>query len=243
MIPTAIGEGEGCRLRGGRWKWLLPAGFALLTACTANDTYRTGREPVIAPESAETSRPATFVYECEPDFEFVARQNGDQVDLFLPDRRLTLQRAPASTLAIYGGEEGAAFSIFGESARLEIAPDRSYNCVNNPARAVWEEAKLRGVDFRATGNEPGWYLEIANGKSILFVTDYGARRHVFPATEPRIHQEAAMTVFETANDAHALSVTLRGEGCRDTMSGAAFATRVSVRLDKEDYTGCGMSLD
>lgn len=238
MITTAIDE-TGCRrLQGLRRAWLLAMGLAVLSACAAKEA-RQASEPVIA----ETSEATTVVYECEPDFEFVAQLKDGQAKLFLPDRTLTLHRAPASTLAIYGGEGGTAFSIFGESARLEVAPDRSYNCVSNPRRAVWEAARLRGVDFRATGNEPGWLLEITEGGTILFVTDYGERRYEFPTPEPRIHQEVAMTVFQAGNDAHALSVTLRGEGCQDTMSGAMFDTQVSVRLDGEDYAGCGKILN
>ncbi len=241
MISTTI-EQMGCRrLRGLRRAWLLPVGLALLSACTAKDA-RQASEPVVASESVETSGVTTIVYECEPAFEFVAQLKDGQAELFLPDRTLTLQRAPASTLAIYGGEGGTAFSIFGESARLEVAPDRSYSCASDPGRAVWEAARLRGVDFRATGNEPGWLLEITEGETILFVTDYGERRYEFRTPEPRVHQKVAMTVFQAGNDAHALSVTLRGEGCQDTMSGAMFDTRVSVRLDEDDYTGCGKTL-
>ena len=38
---------------------------------------------------------------------------------------------------------------------------------------VWHEAKLRGVLFRAIGQEPGWLLEITDGSEILLVTGYG----------------------------------------------------------------------
>ena len=34
---------------------------------------------------------------------------------------------------------------------------------------VWHKAKLRGVAFRAIGQEPGWLLEITNGKEIVLV--------------------------------------------------------------------------
>lgn len=241
MISTAIGKMDCRRLRGLPRVWLLAAGFALLSACAAKDA-RQASEPVIAETSGETSEATTVVYECEPAFEFVAQLKDGQAELFLPDRTLALQRAPASTLAIYGGEGGTAFSIFGENARLEVAPSQSYSCASNPRRAVWAAARLRGVDFRATGNEPGWLLEITEGGTILFVADYGERRYEFPTPEPRVHQGVSMTVFQAANDAHALSVTLRGEGCQDTMSGVMFDTRVSVRLDEEDYTGCGKAL-
>ncbi len=44
----------------------------------------------------------------------------------------------------------------------------------------WHAAKLRGVAFRAIGQEPGWLLEIKNGEEILIVTDYGKNKNSFP---------------------------------------------------------------
>ena len=45
---------------------------------------------------------------------------------------------------------------------------------------VWHAAKLRGVAFRAIGQEPGWLLEITNGEEILLVTDYGKNKKSYP---------------------------------------------------------------
>lgn len=59
----------------------------------------------------------------------------------------------------------------------------------------WEEAKRRGVDFRAVGDEPGWWLEIERGERIEFVTDYGATRVYTPGPEPRIDPQARGTPY------------------------------------------------
>jgi len=34
---------------------------------------------------------------------------------------------------------------------------------------IWVDAKLRGVYFRAVGNEPGWNLEISAGGAMVQV--------------------------------------------------------------------------
>ena len=112
----------------------------------------------------------------------------------------------------------------------------------DPRRSVWEHAKLEGVDFRAVGNEPGWLLEIRNGRSILLVSDYGARRDRFPAPEPRVETDAARTRYETREGDHRLTVVLEGRSCRDSMSGEAFETRVTVTLDDRTLRGCGRAL-
>ena len=41
----------------------------------------------------------------------------------------------------------------------------------NRRAAIWAQAKLDGVDFRATGNEPGWKLEITEGRQIRCIHD------------------------------------------------------------------------
>jgi hypothetical protein len=42
------------------------------------------------------------------------------------------------------------------------------------ARNVWHAAKLRGVAFRAIGQEPGWLLEMTTGEKILGAGNWGA---------------------------------------------------------------------
>ena len=68
----------------------------------------------------------------------------------------------------------------GDEAMLEVGKKRHVHCKNNRAEAIWEDAKLRGVDFRAVGNEPGWHLELTAGEKVVFVGDYGTTRQEFP---------------------------------------------------------------
>ena len=84
---------------------------------------------------------------------------------------------------------------------------------------VWQKAKLRGVSFRAIGQEPGWLLEITNGKEILLVTDYGQNRVSLPYVEPVVDQAARRTERDgkgvTIREKTRLSVTIvsvRGRG-------------------------------
>lgn len=53
----------------------------------------------------------------------------------------------------------------GTVALLEVGGADYSDCVLDRRASVWEEAKLRGIAFRATGNEPGWHLEIMPGES------------------------------------------------------------------------------
>jgi uncharacterized membrane protein len=104
---------------------------------------------------------------------------------------------------------------------------------------VWHEAKLRGVAFRAIGQEPGWLLEIKNGEEILVVTNYGQNRNLFPYVDPREDKAARKTVFQV--DANT-SVLIEGKPCRDSMSGDSFDTSVTVTLGEQVFKGCGRAL-
>ena len=105
---------------------------------------------------------------------------------------------------------------------------------------VWHAAKLRGVAFRAIGQEPGWLLEITNGEEILIVTDYGETRFSLPFVEPVVFQEERRT--EYVLDSHDTVVEIRGVRCTDTMSGEEFEVSVTIRQPDRELHGCGRAL-
>jgi uncharacterized membrane protein len=105
---------------------------------------------------------------------------------------------------------------------------------------VWHKAKLRGVAFRAVGQEPGWLLEITNGVEILLVTDYGENRTSYPYVEPIVHQEERRTEFFTSDDG--TIVEIRGVPCRDSMSGEEFEVSVTIKQTDRELIGCGRAL-
>ena len=119
------------------------------------------------------------------------------------------------------------------SEREEIFDESS---INN----VWHKAKLRGVAFRAIGQEPGWLLEITNGIEILLVTDYGEQRTSYPYVEPVVHQEERRTEFIAGDDGTVIEI--RGVPCTDTMSGEEFEVSVTIKQTDRELQGCGRAL-
>ena len=104
---------------------------------------------------------------------------------------------------------------------------------------VWHKARLRGVAFRAIGQEPGWLLEIKNGEEILIVTNYGQNKMAYPYVEPQEDKAARRTVFQVDADT---SVLIEGKPCSDTMSGEKFQTSVTVKTAGKTLKGCGRAL-
>lgn len=105
---------------------------------------------------------------------------------------------------------------------------------------VWHQAKLRGVAFRAVGQEPGWLLEITNGEEILLVTDYGQNRNKYPYVEPVEYKAERRTQFVL--ERYGVTVEIRGERCTDVMSGEAFEVSVAIIMKEGRLEGCGRAL-
>ena len=104
---------------------------------------------------------------------------------------------------------------------------------------VWHAARLRGVAFRAIGQEPGWLLEIINGEGILLVTDYGKNRKSLPYVQPQEDKAARKTVFLLDDSS---SVLIEGKPCTDSMSGESFEVTVTVTQGEKTLQGCGRAL-
>lgn len=105
---------------------------------------------------------------------------------------------------------------------------------------VWHKAKLRGVAFRAVGQEPGWLLEITNGEEIVLATDYGENRQSLPYVDPIVHQDERRTEFIL--DSYNTTIEIRGEHCTDSMSGESFEVTVTIFLQGRELHGCGRAL-
>jgi len=211
----------------------------LLLACANSATHND--ITVESRKQQDQSTAKTYVYECSDGYGFVARVQGEKVWLFLPGKTISLPHVPSGSGAKYS-EDQITYWSKGDEALLEIGSDKHTKCKNNRAKAIWEDAKLSGVDFRAIGNEPGWNLEIIMRDRIVFVGNYGQNRYEFITTGPSIDQQARTTVYEVQNDTHEMSVIIVGRRCRDTMSGEAFETTVTVILDGKKYQGCGKAL-
>jgi putative lipoprotein len=104
----------------------------------------------------------------------------------------------------------------------------------------WEDARSRGIDFRAVGQEPGWFAEIDDGKSIYVFADYGEKKVTTPAPAPR--DSAGVRLYEVTKEATRLTIRIETVPCADAMSGEQMTHTVTMNLDGREYRGCGRRL-
>ncbi len=194
--------------------------------------------PFVNREPDETVSASTYYFECDDQLSFVARVEEAHAWLFMQDVTVNLPRRPSASGKKYQST-GYLFWIKGDGALLES--DRRRQCENNRGRAVWEAARLDGVDFRAVGNEPGWLLELA-GDQVVLETDYGTSRYEFRTPPADVDVAARLTRYQVVENGQELSLELKGQRCTDTMSGEIFPTRVSITLNGRILRGCGRAL-
>jgi putative lipoprotein len=210
-----------------------------LAACSVGDLR--GGPLAGAADFHPDERPlaTTLVYDCN-GYDFVARLGPGEMALWLPERYLVLPQVRSASGTLY--EEGdVSFWSKGDDAMLTADGQSHQNCYLQPERVPWEDARRRGVDFRAVGNEPGWYLEVRSGRQLLFVAQEGMLRVMVPdAEDDSVDTER---VYHGAADAHNLQVRIEQQPCVDTMSGGTFPDQVLVTLDGTRYQGCGQSLE
>jgi len=177
----------------------------------------------------------TYVFECASGSEFVVDINEDGSWLLLEQQ--TLKLTEPGGLVSYTAP-GMELLIHGENAVLREVGKTTLFCKNNKKRAIWEHAKLSGVDFRAVGNEPGWSLELIAGRKIIFISNDGSDRVERPLPEAITNQAARTTRW----DADGLTIEATGKTCRDEMSGEAYESTITVFWKNKQFHGCGKAL-
>jgi heat shock protein HslJ/uncharacterized membrane protein len=172
-----------------------------------------------------------------PVFVLVPVLGGD-VALELDRDVLRLTRQPTGSGARYSDGKVTVWNK-GREASLDVG-GLTYRCTESRAGSIRADARLRGVDFRATGNEPGWALEVLQDR-IVFLDQGGARLTV-PRPAPQVDPESGETVYAAETDGHRLRVLIRERECVDSMSGERAESSVAVEMDGRAYRGCGYAL-
>ncbi|HKP29405.1 MAG TPA: hypothetical protein VJU15_08370, partial [Gemmatimonadales bacterium] len=139
-------------------------------------------------------------------------------------------RTVADTLELSCGQ--GAWKAFG--ARLTATgPDR--------ARALWDGVLFeleRNTDFTAVGQEPGWWLEVQQGKSLRLIYAYGEKRVSIPAP-PGTRDSSGTVTYQAETDSVDLRIVVTPASCADAMSGKPYPATVTVAVNGETLRGCG----
>lgn len=192
---------------------------------------------------AATSAPlVAHAFECDDEQRFVlvnAAGQIDAIDLVLGERRHRLAYVRTGS-GVHYEAEGMSVWTKGREAMLEVQ-GRVTTCRENRRRSIVEDARARGVEFRAFGNEPGWVWELLADR-MVFVGAYGAERVTTSRADAPSATTSGGAVYAGAGEAHRLTARVLPGPCLDTMSGDLSASTVEIELDGKRYRGCGEAL-
>jgi putative lipoprotein len=182
--------------------------------------------------AAPSKSPITARFDCDT-LALTAIFHEDRVVIELPERSLTLPHVVSGSGARYS--DGAiTFWNKGREATFENE-GRTQTC--RERHDPWLEAAERGVDFRAVGQEPGWFLEIDKEKEVRLVYDYAEHELVAPV--PSAVRKGTAILYETTVKAQHLVILIEEAACKDVMSGEAFPRTVTVTIGDRTLRGCG----
>lgn len=208
--------------------------WALISALPANSAHANDENSV---STDEEEKYVTYVFECPDNRSIVVRSEADSAWVFDPGGTLHLPLVETGLVQTYH-DANLWLRIDARSAMFAYPGRTPVNCLNNRRKAIWENAKLNGADFRAVGNEPGWNMEIYQDLKIILSTEYGTSR-----TEHALHGSTADPVARTTHwTGDDLELMIRVERCVDSMSGEHFESTVELKLGAQVLNGCGKAL-
>lgn len=179
----------------------------------------------------------TWVFMCPDESSYVVRTTATEAWLFRGGSSLRLTAVSGGTPLRFAKDD-IELVIEGENGTLSEPGKEAFTCRNNRRRAVWEHAKLDGVDFRGIGNEPPWLLEMREMSRIVLITEYGANRVERPLPQSISDNIRKMTRW----DAGDLQIEITAEPCHDSMSGEPMSSRVVLYWQGKVLRGCGRPL-
>jgi uncharacterized membrane protein len=124
----------------------------------------------------------------------------------------------------------------GQAATLKIEGQSTLECTGQIVSSAWDEARLLGVDYRATGHDPEWALDIVNESSMRFMIAGSGPVH---RSVPQPTGDAKRMVYRTDTATVDLEVIVEEKPCRDRSGGDLLPHTVTVTYREISYVGCG----
>jgi membrane-bound inhibitor of C-type lysozyme len=198
-------------------------------------------EPVVAEDAIPEGVLRAYVWQCADGQKLVMRnllrEKAVAIDFHDGTRRLD------QTVAASGVRYADPLVVFwtrGSAATLERQGTPAVACEERRAESLREDARVRGVVYRALGNEPGWVLEIGPAGKLSWTTNYGEQRYDFDSTQESVTDGVASFTARQGN--HAIKAMLSAERCVDDGE-VEHDHAATIEFDGQVYRGCGTRLN
>lgn len=182
---------------------------------------------------------AARFWSCADESQFITVATGspDTIRLVVPVGSMFMNAVESDAGSRYE-LPGRSLTIDGNSAVYSDPRGGERLCTEQRQQSIIEDARYRGVTYRAVGNEPGWVFEVGD-EMIVFVSDYGKKTETFKPARAKVDSKTGVHRYDTANDNQQLSALLNDYRCSDSMSGEKFPSTAKITFDQTEYNGCG----
>jgi membrane-bound inhibitor of C-type lysozyme len=218
----------------------------------ASETTADAKPAASVPAAAPAPTPAAdevpagvlraYVWQCADGQTLVMRnlfrEKAIAIDFHDGTRRLD-QTVSAS--GVRYADNVVVFWTKGGTATLERQGAPTVQCEERRAASLSEDARVRGVVYRALGNEPGWVLEIGPSSKLSWTTNFGQDRYDFEQAQATTAPDG-VTVYTAQNEAVAIKATVKAERCVDDGE-VEFDHVVTVESGGQTLRGCGTRLN
>ena len=134
--------------------------------------------------------------------------------------------------------EGSPWTAPG-GTMIGVDADRALTVWDGVFFTLERDAAAEAVDFLGRGNEPGWIVQVTEGRRIHFEYDYGESEVYTPVPERSTDAEGRVVEYHAVTESADLRVRIEAEPCTDDMSGFPVPATVQVTLDGRTFRGCG----
>ena len=219
-----------------------PAGATTADAKPAASAPATAPAPTPVVDEIPAGVLRAYVWQCADGQTLVMRnllrEKAIAIDFHDGTRRLD------QTVSASGARYADAVAVFwtkGSTATLERQGAPAVRCEERRADSLREDARVRGVVYRALGNEPGWILEIGPASTLSWTTNFGQDRYDFEQAQATAMPDGT-SVYAAQKDAVTLKATVKAGRCVDD-GDVAFDQVVTVESGGQTYHGCGTRLN
>lgn len=202
--------------------------------------------PATAPAPATDEFPAgvlrAYVWHCADGQTLVMRNllREQAIAIDFHDGTRRLDHAVGASGARYA-DNLVTFWTKGSTATLERQGVPAVQCEERRAESLREDARARGVVYRALGNEPGWILEIGPADRLSWTTNFGQDRHDFGQAQAVTTPDGA-SVYTAQNAAIAIKASIMAGRCVDDGE-VEFDHVVTLESGGQTFRGCGTRLN